>query len=65
MADKSKETQVLDTTLLGEYATQPLEPRKLDYAPDGGRYVVRGQVVDHDGKLVEGYLIVNGAIVKA
>lgn len=44
----------------------PTEPKfGMDYAPDGGRYVVRGQVVDHDGKPVPGYKIVNGEIVKA
>jgi len=65
MAEKDKKEEQAPAPLQVGYATQPLEPRKLDYAPDGGRYIVRGQVVDHDGKPVEGYSIVNGEIVKA
>jgi protocatechuate 3,4-dioxygenase beta subunit len=39
---------------------------QLDYAPEGGRYVVRGQVVDAEGKPLKDYrATADGAIVKA
>lgn len=41
MADKKPEPQPV-----------PEQARKLDYAPEGGRYLVNGKLVDANGKPV-------------
>lgn len=35
-----------------EPAAQPEQARKLDYAPEGGRYLVGGRLVDANGQPV-------------